>query len=192
MGGEGEASSPSPAARIRAELRASRKREAFKVLILGLCVGLRRSEIDLLQWSQVDFARSQIEIKHTDCLAPKAESVGDIPIDEEIVSLLKKWKAAASDRFVVEGVEPKVDSDRHHYRAERAQKELIKWQRSKGLSAYFPLHTLRKEYGSIVCQKAGVYVASRLLRHANISMTAAVYTDDRGKVTSGLGSALSP
>ena len=34
-------------------------------------------------------------------------------------------------------------------------------------------------------------VASRLVRHANITITAAVYTDNRGRVTSGLGSALS-
>jgi integrase len=92
---------------------------------------------------------------------------------------------------VIEGVEPKTDTDNHHYRAGRAHAELIEWLHGKGLSARNPLHALRKEFGSMVCQKAGVYVASRLLRHANITMTAAVYTDDRGRVTSGLGSALS-
>lgn len=191
MGGEGDAPEPAPAEKIRAELRASRKREAFKVLVLGLCAGLRRGEIDRLLWSQVDFGRSQIVIKASDCFAPKANSVGDIPIDEEIVKLLKKWKKTATGRFVVEGVEPKSDTDNHHYRAGRAHSELIEWLHGKGISARNPLHALRKEFGSIVCQKAGVYVASRLLRHANITMTAAVYTDDRGRVTSGLGSALS-
>lgn len=191
LGGEGDTPDPAPAESIRAELRASRKREAFKVLVLGLCAGLRRGEIDRLLWSQVDFARSLIVIKATECFAPKANSVGDVPIDEEIVKLLKKWKKSATGRFVVEGVEPKTDTDNHHYRAGRAHAELIAWLHSKGLSARNPLHALRKEFGSIVCQKAGVYVASRLLRHANISMTASVYTDDRGRVTSGLGSALS-
>jgi integrase len=190
--GEGEeVPDPAPADKIRAELQASRKREAFKVLVLGLCAGLRRGEIDRLQWSQVGFARSHIVIKATDCFAPKANSAGDVPIDEDIVKLLKKWKKNATGRFVVEGVEPKTDSDSHHYRAGRAHAELIEWLHRKGLTARNPLHALRKEFGSIVCQKAGVYVASRLLRHANITMTAAVYTDDRGRVTSGLGSALS-
>lgn len=192
LGGEGTAPHPAPAERIRAELSASRKREAFKVLVLGLCAGLRRGEIDRLLWAQVDFARSHVVIKATDCFAPKANSVGEIPIDEEIVKLLKKWKEAATGRFVVEGVEPKVDSDSHHYRAGRAHAELIQWLHGKGLTSRNPLHALRKEFGSIVCQKAGVYVASRLLRHANITMTATVYTDDRGRVTSGLGAALSP
>lgn len=191
MKGEGDAPKPSPAEKIRAELRASRKREAFKVLVLGLCAGLRRGEIDKLLWSQVDFTRSHIVIKATDCFAPKDNSVGDIPIDEQIVELLKKWKKTATGRFVVEGVDPIVDGDSHHYRAGRAHAELVKWLHNKGLNARNPIHALRKEFGSIVCQKAGVYVASRLLRHANITMTASVYTDDRGRVTSGLGSALS-
>lgn len=190
QGGEGDAPEPAPAEKIRAELRASRKREAFKVLVLGLCAGLRRGEIDRLQWSQVDFGRSLIVIQATDCFAPKANSAGDIPIDEEIVKLMKKWKTASSGRFVLEGVEPKVNTDNHHYRASRAHAELIEWLQSKGMTSRNPLHTLRKEFGSIVCQRAGVYVASRLLRHANITMTAAVYTDDRGRVTSGLGSVL--
>jgi integrase len=191
LGGEGNAPDPSPSEKIRAELRASRKREAFKVLVLGLCAGLRRGEIDRLLWSQVDFARSHIVINATDCFAPKSNSVGEVPIDDEIVKLLKKWKKASTGRFVVEGVEPKINTDNHHYRAGRAHAELIEWLHGKGLTARNPLHTLRKEFGSIVCQKAGVYVASRLLRHANITMTAAVYADDRGRVTSGLGSALS-
>ena len=191
LGGEGPSPSPTPSDVIRANLRASRKREAFKVLVLGLCAGLRRGEIDRLQWSQVDLRKSHIVIEATDCFAPKANSVGEVPIDVEIVKLLKEWKAGATGRFVVEGVDPKINSDSHHYRAGRAHAELVHWLHAKGLTARNPLHSLRKEFGSIVCQKAGVYVASRLLRHANIAMTASVYTDDRGRVTSGLGSALS-
>ena len=191
-GGEGPPPEPSRGESIRANLRAERKREAFKVLVLGLCAGLRRGEIDRLMWSQVDFTRSVIVVEATDCFAPKANSAGDIPIDEEIAKLLKQWKSAATGRFVVEGVEPKMDSDGHHYRACRAHVELIHWLHAKGMAARTPLHSLRKEFGSIVCQKAGVYVASRLLRHASITMTASVYTDDRGRVTSGLGAALAP
>jgi integrase len=191
QGGEDPVPLPAPADEIRAQLSANRKQQAFKSLVLGLCAGLRRGEIDRLQWSEVDFERSLIVIRATDCFAPKANSVGEIPIDGEIVKLLKEWKSTSTSRFVVDGVEPKSDTDGHHYRAERAHTELIRWLKSKGLTARNPLHTLRKEFGSIVCEKAGVYVASRLLRHANITITAAVYTDDRGRVTSGLGPALS-
>jgi integrase len=42
-----------------------------------------------------------------------------------------------------------------------------------------PLHTLRKEFGSLVNQATDIHTASRQLRHATIKMTAAVYTDHR-------------
>ena len=190
-GGQGEPPKPSDQDKIRATLRAERRQEAFKVLVLGLVAGLRRAEIDRLQWSQIDFTRSEIRIDATDCFAPKADSKGEIPIEPEVVQLLREWKLQSRDRFVVGGVEPITNTDQYHYRAERAHRELVKWLHKKGVSARNPIHSLRKEFGSLVCAKAGIYVASRLLRHASIAMTAAVYTDDRGRVTSGLGSALS-
>ena len=181
---------PHPQHRINAENTAWRKQEAFKILVLGLCAGLRRGEIDRLQWSQVDLANGSIRIEATDCFAPKANSIGDVPVDEEIAKLLKEWKSKATSRFVVDGVEPRNSPDSFHYRCNRSHRELIRWLKAKGVTARNPLHSLRKEYGSIVCAKAGIYAASRLLRHANISMTAAVYVDDRGRVTPGLGSGL--
>jgi integrase len=50
-----------------------------------------------------------------------------------------------------------------------------------------PLHTLRKEFGSRVAAEHGIYAASRLLRHADITTTAQYYLDKKKRVTSGLG-----
>jgi len=190
--GQGVPPAPSKEDKQLAATRANRKHEAFKVLVLGLVAGLRRGEIDRLQWSQIDLTKGEIHIEATDCFAPKADSCGEIPIDPEIVQLLKTWKQKSTGRFVVAGVEPAKNIDGYHYRANRAHQEIVKWLHSKGITARNPIHTLRKEYGSLVCEKAGVYVASRLLRHASVTMTAAVYTDDRGRVTSGLGGFMKP
>lgn len=46
---------------------------------------------------------------------------------------------------------------------------------------------MRKEYGSRVCQLAGIYVASRLLRHSGIRITSKHYLDDNRRIVSGLG-----
>jgi integrase len=190
-GGTGKAPVPTPSESVRAVLSAERKREAFKVLIIGLTAGLRRGEIDHLLWTQIDFDNGQINVETTDVHQPKADSEGSILVDPEILELYRQWKESSESRFVIAGVEPRVDSQRAHYRANRAEVELLTWLKSKGIKARNPIHSLRKEFGSIICEKAGVYVASRLLRHASIAMTAAIYTDDRKKVTSGLGSALS-
>ncbi len=191
LGGcEGPAPEPAPGERIRAGQAAFRMREAFKVLILSLSAGLRRGEIDRLQWNQVDFDRKHISVKTTDAHKIKANSIGDIPVDTEIIALLKILKSSSTSRFVVNGVEPNMLTDKTHYRAELAHVELIHWLKTKGIKARNPVHSMRKEYGSIVCAKAGIYVASRLLRHASIQMTASIYADDRASVTSGLGDAL--
>ena len=46
-------------------------------------------------------------------------------------------------------------------------------------------------YGSQVCDRNGIYAASRALRHASVAVTAAHYVDKKSKVTSGLGAVLS-
>ena len=191
-GQTGDAPEATPAERIRADLSVFRKQEAYKVLVLGLCAGLRRGEIDTLLWSQVDFAASCLWIETTDVHAPKADSSGKIPLDPHIMDMFKTWQSSAKDEFVVQGCAPRVGADKVHYRANRAHEELIKWLKIKGVTSRMPLHTLRKEYGSIICDQAGIHAASRLLRHANISQTAAVYADHRNSVTAGLGASLVP
>jgi hypothetical protein len=53
-----------------------------------------------------------------------------------------------------------------------------------------PLHTLRKEFGSQICDRHGIYAASRALRHADIKVTAGFYLDKRSIATTGLGALL--
>ena len=48
-------------------------------------------------------------------------------------------------------------------------------------------HTLRKEFGSVVCDRHGIYAASLALGHANIGITARYYLDKKGRTTVGLG-----
>jgi len=50
-----------------------------------------------------------------------------------------------------------------------------------------PLHTLRREFGSLVCAAHGIHAASRQLRHANIAITNMFYTDSRKRALTGLG-----
>jgi hypothetical protein len=55
------------------------------------------------------------------------------------------------------------------------------------VKAQKPLHTLRKEFGSQLCQTHGIYAASRGLRHSDIKITSNFYTDSRARATVGLG-----
>lgn len=161
---------------------------AFQILTLGLCMGLRREEIDRLQWKQVRWEKRLIVIEETDCFAPKADSGGEVDFDEGLVGLLRDWQSKASGRFVVDGIDPKDLPVSRRYRTEEAGAVLIDWLRGKGITrASKPIHALRKEFGAEVCKVAGVHAAASVLRHSDIRTTTDHYTDRRGHTTAGFG-----
>jgi hypothetical protein len=51
---------------------------------------------------------------------------------------------------------------------------------------------LRKEAGAIVATEAGIYAASRFLRHANIELTAQHYADQKRRISVDMGALLPP
>jgi integrase len=55
--------------------------------------------------------------------------------------------------------------------------------RKNGVEGAKPIHTLRKEAGSIIATKAGIHAASRFLRHADIQVTSMHYADYKERVT---------
>jgi integrase len=55
-----------------------------------------------------------------------------------------------------------------------------------------PIHTLRKEFGSIINAQSDIHTASRQLRHSDIRMTSDVYADNRRSSTVPVGTMLQP
>ncbi|HWX15573.1 MAG TPA: tyrosine-type recombinase/integrase [Chthoniobacterales bacterium] len=169
-------------------------REQFKIFLLALMAGLRRNEIDKLEWSAFDWRKGIISIKATSYFTPKSEdSTGDVEVDPEVMDLFRGYKASKSSDFVIEGgVSPRPDAAYSHYRCQRDFEALNEWLRAHDVEKGRPLHTLRKEYGSQVCAKHGIYAASRALRHADIAITSQHYLDKRQRATVGLGALLVP
>jgi integrase len=166
--------------------------EELKIFLLATMAGLRRNEIDKLQWSAFRWNDAVIRIQATEFFAPKtADGEGDVSIDKELLALFRGWHARATSAFVIESdSEPQASSCYTHYRAQRHFDALTNWLRAKGIGAAKPLHELRKEFGSQVCAKYGIYAASRMLRHSRITTTAAHYLDQKEHVTIGLGNLL--
>ena len=166
--------------------------EQLKIFLLATMVGLRRNEIDKLQWEAFQWKQGAIRIETTEHSTPKtSDSAGDVPIDKELAALFQGWHAKASGLFVIEAdAEPRADTSYAHYRAQPHFDALIKWLKSKGVTAIKPLHEMRKEFGSQLCAKYGIYAASRALRHADIAITAQHYLDQKERVTFGMGNLL--
>jgi predicted metal-binding protein len=163
--------------------------EAFKVFLLGTFAGLRRKEIDLLEWSSFRWDQGVISITPTAHFSAKSEdSYADVAIDHEMAQLFRGYQARATGPFVIESqgeLRPAALYD--YYRCGEIFDRLIGWLRSHGVQTLKPLHTLRKEFGSMICAAHGIHSASRMLRHSAVAVTDQFYSDHRVRATVGLG-----
>ena len=104
------------------------------------------------------------------------------------MELFRGYRAKAKGSFVIESRnDPRPDATYDHYRCQSHFEELSEWLRKNKVNSKTPLHTLRKEFGSQICDREGIYAASRALRHADIAITSQHYVDKKKRVVSGLG-----
>jgi hypothetical protein len=166
--------------------------EELKAFLLGLTLGLRKKEIDMLEWQSFDFVASTLRIMPTRWYHLKTnESASELPVEPEILELFRGWRARASGEFVLESDRPPKSGKYDYYRAAQTFQALMGWLRAHGVQGHKPLHALRKLYGSALADLHGLHAASSGLRHADIRTTSAFYADRRVKVTPGFGSAIS-
>jgi len=168
--------------------------EQLKIFLLALFAGLRRNEIDKLEWNAFKWDEGLVRIAATEYFQPKSEdALNDVEVDPELLETFRGFRARASGDFVIEShVRPRTDIGYSHYRCEHHFSALTKWLRENGISTKNPIHTLRKEFGSQICGKHGIYAASHALRHADIVITSQHYVDNRRRATVGLGALLMP
>ena len=166
--------------------------ELFKIFLLGSMAGLRRHEIDLLQWRAFLFDEGAIRIETTEHFRPKSASTeGDIHVDGELLDVFRGFRARAksdSDFVIESGGDPAAASRAYYnYRCESKFDALCKWLRSHGVVSKKPLHTLRKEFGSQIHARYGLLAASEALRHGGVSVTARHYIENKQRSVLGFG-----
>ncbi len=176
------------AEKLFADARGELDGEAYKAFLLALGTGLRRKEIDNLQWQQIDAEKSVIRIRTTEDFGAKTEDSEDqVFVDPGLVSELMRFRESATGLFVLEGGESRPNAKYAYYRANDAFKRFITWLRVKGVMDNKPIHTLRKEFGSMIAATSDIHTASRQLRHSNIQTAASYYLDHRRKVSPPIG-----
>ncbi len=169
--------------------------EAYKVVLLALGAGLRRGEIDMLERSQIDSQNSLIQIVNTEFFRAKSDSsLGVVYVDTGLLTELQQH-VHGNGRFVIDPTTaPGAKRGPGYCRCKETFKEVSKWLRDNGVDGLKPLHSLRKEFGSVINHATDIHTASRQLRHSTIKMTAAVYTDHRRRAASAvpIGDMLKP
>lgn len=175
-------------AAARNELK-SAEPEIYKAFLLGLFAGMRKGEIDLLEWRMMDWDRGAIQLEETKWLHLKtADSAGEITVDAEVLNELRSFMSTSQSPFVIASDRPpRTDSARPYYRCDPVFDRLNDWLRGKGIMANKPLHELRKEIGALIATEHGIFAASRFLRHSDITTTARHYADHKARISVGLG-----
>jgi hypothetical protein len=183
--------------RADAEAEELLHRSAFIVFSLGFGAGLRKSEIDGLEWRHIRFTHDHSEAKSAPRIVAGAihveptefrdvktkESEAEVEIDAQLAADLHAFKAHAKVAFVIPSDRKvKAGSDLQQYRAEGVYDCLYKWLRKKGVTDRKPLHTLRKEFGSLINARFGLYATMTALRHSNIETTSSYYTDNKQRI----------
>jgi integrase len=162
--------------------------EVFKIFLLSMGAGLRRNEIDKLTWKQFDWDRQTLSIEPNEYGDVKTEASAEtIDIGADMLAFFKQHFAKRTSDFVVSSAVV-VDRPKHwnHYRCDHHFKELIDWLRKKEVDTRNPIHTLRKEFGSLVNQKFGLFAASAALRHSSIAVTREHYVDRKERIALNL------
>ncbi len=160
--------------------------EGFKVMLLSLVCGLRRSEIDNLLWRSFDFGRSVLRLESTEFKELKSEdSAGEIDLDADTLAIFRGYHAKKPKAvFVVESPNPPRSTTKSRcYRCDAVFNRVLQWLRDHGVESSKPIHTMRKEIGSIIASEHGIFEASRYLRHSDIRITAAIYADKKKTIT---------
>ena len=175
--------------RAASEELAESRPEEFKAFVLAVMAGLRRNEIDKLEWSRFNWTAGTINVTPTNFFRTKSEeSVRSVWIPPEMLEIFRGYHTKATRPFVIESdVRPVMDKHYDHYRSQATFDKLIAWLRGHGVDGEKPLHALRKEFGSLIAARFGIYAAKEMLGHADITTTAAHYLEAKEKPMIGLG-----
>jgi len=129
--------------------------EVRLAFVLGLGAGLRWGEISSLTWEEVQ--GGCIGVAAAKAKGRRARSV---PIGPKIRAVVESGR----------GRGPVIAGD-----AEEVHATLCAWLRGCGVQDAKPVHYLRKCFGSLAVADHGIFIASKLLGHASIGITASTY-----------------
>ncbi len=131
-----------------------------------LNTGMRKSELENLEWNDVDFSRRKIKIVAKDDWSPKTNE-REIPINEGLLEVLKKQKEKSNgSKYVF------PDDEGGKIYKNRLRKRLMTLTKRLGFGDVTQIHALRHTFASHLVMK-GVDLATvkQLMGHSDIVTT---------------------
>jgi len=142
--------------------------DLYPVFFTLLCTGMRKAELEHLQWGDVDLRRRKIAIRAKEGWRPKTNE-REISISDPLLDMLKEMKKrptklSPSDYvFVPRGA--RISKN-------RLRRELIKIAEAADIPDLTKLHTLRHTFAShLVMAGVDLPTVQRLMGHSDIKTT---------------------
>ncbi|MFH1310460.1 MAG: tyrosine-type recombinase/integrase [Candidatus Omnitrophota bacterium] len=137
----------------------------YPVFYMFLSTGLRKSELENLEWRDIDFDRKKLKIVAKDDWAPKTNE-REIPINENLQNLLKKHKKTVnSSKYVFPG------EDGNKIFKNRLLRRIKTLARRLKLGD-INVHTLRHTFAShLVMKGVDLTTIKQLMGHSDIETT---------------------
>lgn len=140
----------------------------FDIVYVALKTGLRRGELQGLEWRDVNLANKSINVKHGWCrithqlLSPKGNKTRTIPLSDDVVRILRKRERSSG--FV-------LTNNEQVFTPETLAKELLNACGRAGLRKV-TCHVLRHSYASqLVLKGVPIALIQKLLGHTDIKVT---------------------
>src|SRR6201987_4563575 len=108
--------------------------EVFKTVVLALTLGLRRNQIDKVEYSMFNLDQGTLSVDNSEHLHAKSErSRGVVELEPALIPIIYSWQAKATGTFVLESqVKPKPESKYQHYRAAETFARATRWAKVQG------------------------------------------------------------
>jgi hypothetical protein len=156
--------------------------DQFAVIVLALLQGLRANEIDKIIWSQINLEEETLSVMQTKYFNPKTRSsCKTIPLNDYVADVLRWLKSKGSygeEKFVVApelGI--KKGGLSREKRCGKVFDGVIQWLRDFGIGDQKPIHTLRKECGSMIYRQTGDIYSVALYLRDTLPVVVSCYAD---------------
>jgi site-specific recombinase XerD len=139
------------------------------IFMLFLNTGMRKAELENLQWSDIDFKRKKIKIQRKEFWNPKTGE-REIPMSDKVYKLLNSIKRKSKSPSKDDLVFSSKKGGKLHTNFLREQ--LIPIAEKAGIDNMTKIHSLRHTFAShLVMQGIDLPTVQKLLGHADIQTT---------------------
>jgi site-specific recombinase XerD len=133
-----------------------------------LNTGMRKAELENLEWSDIDFKRRKIKIRRKDFWHPKTGE-REIPMNQAVHDLLKSLKQKNDRGLKSNFVFPNKDGGKIK---EKLRRQIISIAKKAGIEGLTKLHSLRHTYAShLVMKGVDLPTVQKLMGHSDIQTT---------------------